>query len=67
MFHAAHKSLRNTSLSDGSQDSSGGVVTGLPVGRPRTSITKGNSNLLKQVLTPEDGQIRPKHIVILKF
>jgi hypothetical protein len=28
---------------------------------------KRNSNLLKQVLTPEDGQIRPKHVVILKF
>jgi hypothetical protein len=33
----------------------------------RTSMTKRNSNLLKQVLTPEDGQIRPKHVVILKF
>jgi hypothetical protein len=28
---------------------------------------KRNSNLLKQVLTPEDGQITPKHVVILKF
>jgi hypothetical protein len=33
----------------------------------RTSMTRTSSNLLKQVLTPEDGQIRPKHVVILKF
>jgi hypothetical protein len=40
---------------------------GMRVDSPNTITTEANSNLLKQVLTPEDVQIRPKHVVILKF
>jgi hypothetical protein len=30
------------------------------------SLLERNSNLLKNSLTPEDGQFRPKHVVVLK-